>query len=1026
MISNMEKIAKVIIAGDTLRGEQANNINSLFNLFAPVIESFDVEVTTFISEANYQKDTSKWFKGWYESLTKDKESFLKDINLENSAVLGFELSVCDINALNQKNVPWINIEIHPIRFLNDLCFEVNTSFEYDLSSISIDDAAIKLQANSLVTRYSGSFIKSSKKLLILGQTPIDKSVYFDGEFKKIADYTNTIKKISSKFDDIYYRPHPYLSDIEHDKKLVDEFNLTILNESNFYKLISDSQLCALAAISSSALVEASYFGLETIYLESRARKFSDPIDYKGLIDNSDLWTTFLKKEKKHSGKSLSKQISDSVVRDAFCSWGFRTKSDDLLLEINNIKNKVELQTQASESEAKAQLAQALVVAEQAQQQVLTLIQTLQTAQQQTQHAFAKADQLEALSDSHLQAKQKLDGQLAIVQKELQAVHEANHNHWLQLEQTRKELHDVHQSNHHHWQLAEHRQQLINNLYSSTSWRITAPLRWPVHQVSLLRQHGIKSRIKAFTKRLLKRLVPFLKTRPRLKACVKNIAYRFRFSNKLISLIRNNEAASTLTKNINWKSRRFDSVYLDNVGLSPFAKDSIDVEPEIHKSFRCFEVQKNQELQQLLNYSTGQVVKNHHKQAVMQMIEAGYWDFEAAYNYLDVLAKNSTFNYKRKIYWFSPLPPSKSGVANMYAQQILPFLSLLFEIIVVTNSEKWDSNFFNLKICDLETFESDVDKSAIIINNIANNPMHTYMNEMRKTARTICIIHDVFVGNERYTALDGSFNDMKLLAKSEGYVGTARDVEQLIREHHYIKKVIKKSGAIIVHSDYAADLVEKNSDGEFVKEKNLYVNPLFRQNRALPSSKSNQSWQKRKKVVCFGNVSKHKLSKDVLLGFLMSKSFQNNIAEIIFAGSVYDDNYCNEMRGLVKKFGAQDQVNFTDYIDEARYMEIARQSSLAIQLRANSRGESSGAVIDCFSYLIPTIVNSHGPFKELDLREVYMLEEHPNVESISLAIDRLLIAERIPNLMKNVMHRNNINHSHVHYSKVLEKIIFALG
>lgn len=42
---------------------------------------------------------------------------------------------------------------------------------------------------------------------------------------------------------------------------------------------------------------------------------------------------------------------------------------------------------------------------------------------------------------------------------------------------RQELHQVHQSNHHHWQLAETRQKKLDAVYSSWSWRVTAPLRW---------------------------------------------------------------------------------------------------------------------------------------------------------------------------------------------------------------------------------------------------------------------------------------------------------------------------------------------------------------------------------------------------------------------------------------------------------------------------------------------------------------------------------------------------------------------
>ena len=85
-----------------------------------------------------------------------------------------------------------------------------------------------------------------------------------------------------------------------------------------------------------------------------------------------------------------------------------------------------------------------------------------------------------------------------------------------LETARQELHQTQQSNHHHWQLAEQRQQQINALYKSRSWRITAPLRWPVNQIRLLKQNGFKARFKAFIKKVLRKLNRILLARPKLR------------------------------------------------------------------------------------------------------------------------------------------------------------------------------------------------------------------------------------------------------------------------------------------------------------------------------------------------------------------------------------------------------------------------------------------------------------------------------------------------------------------------------
>jgi SAM-dependent methyltransferase len=88
--------------------------------------------------------------------------------------------------------------------------------------------------------------------------------------------------------------------------------------------------------------------------------------------------------------------------------------------------------------------------------LLNALQIAQTAQEQTHQARVRADKAEALADSHFQEKESKLAELTAL---------------------RQELNNLHQANHQHWQLAEQRLQQIEALYSSKSWRITAPLRW---------------------------------------------------------------------------------------------------------------------------------------------------------------------------------------------------------------------------------------------------------------------------------------------------------------------------------------------------------------------------------------------------------------------------------------------------------------------------------------------------------------------------------------------------------------------
>jgi O-antigen chain-terminating methyltransferase len=78
---------------------------------------------------------------------------------------------------------------------------------------------------------------------------------------------------------------------------------------------------------------------------------------------------------------------------------------------------------------------------------------------------------------------------------------------------------------------------LSDVYNSTSWRITAPLRWPVLQARLLREHGFKRRSKDAVKRVLRTLVQFVVARPSVYHFSIKVANKFGVVERLKPLAR---------------------------------------------------------------------------------------------------------------------------------------------------------------------------------------------------------------------------------------------------------------------------------------------------------------------------------------------------------------------------------------------------------------------------------------------------------------------------------------------------------
>ena len=332
-----KEMHKVLFVGDLYRPGQTENIVRTCNCFSPVLKEIGIDYEIHISKQNEQETNKETFALWEQSLVGNGfKSELSALDLKGYFIIGFEISKVDINYLNKEGYDWINLSIHPLRFMDDLYFSVDSSMDLDLSSNSVSTGFIDMSVKALSHRYSLDFGKqeTKKTLCILGQRQDDKSVFINNTFKKLEDYAEKLDSIVKEFDEVLYKSHPYNDDNKADQFIQDRYQTKTLNEDDIYKVFSLKKISSFCAISSSLLYEAKSFGIESIFLDNSPSKFGHPVSYRLLIEDETFWSQVFKTSIPFNLKNLSQSLPRNYLRKVYAKWGYHTDEDLLFAKIN--------------------------------------------------------------------------------------------------------------------------------------------------------------------------------------------------------------------------------------------------------------------------------------------------------------------------------------------------------------------------------------------------------------------------------------------------------------------------------------------------------------------------------------------------------------------------------------------------------------------------------------------------------------------------------------------------------------------
>ena len=218
-------------------------------------------------------------------------------------VINFEGNSLILACLSRLGIPYIDVVLHPVRYLEDICLafrgstpEITERFKPFL----LDPELFYIEASNI----KACLMKGKQDnpddidIAVFGQTNDDKVLIKNGTFLNLA-----APKVSAAMTkqlggcSFLFKAHPlgdgdfgiYRSGVRFDQ--------VIPTDINFYRLLSSGHLKTVISVASSVSVEAKYFGIDGVHLAEYPMRFwpeSDSPDAYVPLAHEYFWSSFWK------------------------------------------------------------------------------------------------------------------------------------------------------------------------------------------------------------------------------------------------------------------------------------------------------------------------------------------------------------------------------------------------------------------------------------------------------------------------------------------------------------------------------------------------------------------------------------------------------------------------------------------------------------------------------------------------------------------------------------------------------------
>jgi glycosyltransferase involved in cell wall biosynthesis len=355
--------------------------------------------------------------------------------------------------------------------------------------------------------------------------------------------------------------------------------------------------------------------------------------------------------------------------------------------------------------------------------------------------------------------------------------------------------------------------------------------------------------------------------------------------------------------------------------------------------------------------------------------------------------------RRRLAFVSPLPPAQTGVAT-YNARLLPALGAWYDIDVVTDQPQVElpADCEAIRVRSTGWLVDHVYEYDRVLYHMGNSTFHVDVPALLRDCPGTVAMHDVYLGDlvnwvDAQPATSGELQ--RRLVEGHGY-GAARMLREGVPRGEIVRRfacnddVLDEANGVIVHSAFAASLAAERLGGR--RHPAVAIAGLC---RAAEANVDRRAARRRLAitddafvVASFGFVNHIKLLRELVLAWTSSALCAKPEGRLLLVGTGHGDRYHADLEALIASSPMASRIVITGYVDDAAMADYLAATDIAVQLRSESRGETSGAALDCLAWGLPLITNGCGSLGEIPDTAAIQLPANFDIPDLAQALERL--------------------------------------